>query len=236
MRLIALSFLTLLSGSLKAQARLDSSEGEPRIVVSVARTTKLVPDRVTCYLLVEGSGETPADAVQKVTQKLQAVATAVRQSGVAVESMSPFPYGIAPAPNMGGYPNSSMPPSYLARYTIRVHLAKPDQLMQLTATAIAAGATSTSSPVFEASAMDSVRRARYADALELARQDAATLAAALGGKLGKLIEVSSSTFAPVAVNQTYIQFISRFDAGGQAIAPEVQATASVTVRFQFIPK
>ncbi len=233
---IVLPFLVALSNGLQAQARLDTSENEPRIVVSVTRTAKVAPDRVSIYLLVEGSGETATDAAQKVTQKLQAVANAIKQSGVAAESASPFPYGIGLAPNTSGYPNSSMPPSHVARYTIRVQIGKPDQLMQLLVTAMAAGATSSSVPVFESSALDSVRRARYAEALDVARQDATNLAGALGGKLGRLIEVSTSSIQGQPYNQPYIQFQNRYDAGGQTIAPEIQASASVTVRFQFIPK
>ena len=237
MRNSALAFLIALPGILQAQnARLDSSDGEARIVVSVSRLSRIPADRAIIYLLVEGGGETPADAVQKVTQKLQAVGNAIKQSGVAVEAAQPWPYGITPAQNASSYPGGAGVTSYVARFTIRVQLGKPDQLIPLVAAAIAAGATTSSTPIYEAQATDSVRRARFAEALATARQDAETLASSLGGRLGRLIEVTSNSFQTQAFSQPYISFTSRFDGGGQVPTPEVQASASITVRYQFIPK
>lgn len=235
-RIILSSLLGLLATNVSAQgARLETSDGEPRVVVSVTRTARISPDRATVYLLVEGSGETPADAAQRAGQKLQAVTTAVRQSGIAIESAAALPYGVSPAPNLNGYPGASTQTSYVARFALRVQLTKLEQILSLTATAMTAGAGSASAPVFEASAADSARRARFAEALATARQDAEALASSLGGRLGGLIEVSSSGMVGQGISSPYISFMNRYDMSGQTQSPDVHVSATVTVRYRFIP-
>ena len=237
MRLALVPLVGLLASNVSAQgARLETSDGDPRVVVSVTRTARITPDRATVYLLVEGSGETPADAAQRAGQKLQAVTAALRQSGTAIESATAFPYGVSPAPNLNGYPGAATQTSFVARFALRVHLTKLEQILSLTATAISAGAGSASAPVFEASAADSARRTRFAEALAAARQDAETLAGSLGGRLGALIEVSSSGSLGQGISSPYISFMNRYDMGGQTQTPDVQVSASVTVRYRFIPK
>lgn len=237
MRLTLVAVLFLIPTTAHAQgARLDTSDGEPRIVVTTTRTARVTPDRATVYILVEGTGETPPDAAQRASQKLQAVTTAIRQGGIAIEGASAVPYGVTNAPNLNGYPGAANQTSYIARFAIRVQLTKLDQIVALTATAIAAGAGSAAAPVFEASAVDSARRARIAEALALARQDAEALASSLGGRLGPLIEASSSGTLGQNFGSPYISFANRHDMGGQTQAPDVQVTASVTVRYRFLPK
>jgi uncharacterized protein YggE len=105
----------------------------------------------------------------------------------------------------------------------------------MAATAIAAGAGSSAAPMFEASAADSARRARFTEALAAAKQDAEALATALGGRLGALIEVST-TSAPGPGTSPYINFMNRFEMGGPTQSPDVQISATVTARYRFIPR
>lgn len=237
MRTSFLPLLSLLASTVQAQgARLEPSDGEPRIVVTVTRTARVAPDRAIVYLLVDGSGETPADAAQRASQKVQAVSNAIRQSGVAIEAMSVLPYGVMPAPNLTGYPGASAQTSYIARFAVRAQLIKLDQITALTATAMTAGAGSASAPVFEASAADSARRSRYTDALNAAKQDAEALASALGGHLGSLIEVTTTGLLGQGFSSPYINFMNRFEMGGQTQSPDVQVSATVTVRYRYIPR
>ena len=70
------------------------------------------------------------------------------------------------------------------------------------------------------------------DALAQARADAGALAAALGGKLGELVDVSSNA-GPVGFQApTMLSFDARFSQPPQA--PEVSINATVTVRFKLV--
>ena len=216
-------------------ARLESADPEPRIVSTVTRTTRIAPDRVTLYLMIEGSGESPAEASQRASQKLQAVTGAVQQFASGRDAISTVPYGVSPSQSLPGYPGSSSQTSFLARYVVRVQPSRVDQTTSLTAAAIAAGASASSPPLFEATSADSVRRVRYAEALSQARRDAESIAAALGGHLGAVIEVSSTGGFNQAGNSSYVSFMNRYEFAGPVQPPEVVVTATVTVRYRFVP-
>ncbi len=217
-------------------ARLDANDPEPRIVVTATRTTRLAPDRVTLYVTVEGAGETPAEAAQRGAQKLQAV-TAALQPFNGKEAIVSVPYGVSPAPNINGFPGSASPNSFLARYVLRVQPGRLDQITPLAVAAIAAGASSSSPPAFEATGADSARRQHYGEALAQARRDAETLATALGGRLGPVIEVSSNIGSPGFPSSTgYVSFVTSYEFRGPVQPPDVVVTSTVTVRYRFIPQ
>ena len=217
-------------------SRMEASDPEPRIVVTATRTTRIAPDRFALYVTVEGSGETPADAAQRGAQKLQAV-TAALQPFSGREAIVSVPYGVSPAPNINGFPGSSAQTSYLARYVLRVQPGRVDQITPLAVAAIAAGASSASPPTFEATGADSARRQRYGEALTQARRDAEALAAALGGRLGAVIEVSSNNITPgFSSSNGYVSFMSGYEFRGPVPPPDVVVSVTVTVRYRFIPQ
>ena len=217
-------------------ARLENAgDPEPRIVSTATRTTRIAPDRVTLYLTIEGTGESPAEASQRASQKLEAVTSAVQKFASGRDAMSTVPYGVSPAPNLPGYPGSSSQTSFLARYVVRIQPSRVDQTTSLATAAIAAGASATSPPLFEASNADSVRRLRYAEALSQARRDAEAMAAALGGHLGAVIEASSTGGFNQSGNSNYVSFMNRYEFGGPMQPPEVMVNATVTVRYRFVP-
>jgi uncharacterized protein len=216
-------------------ARLENADAEPRIVSTATRTSRVAPDRVTLYLMVEGSGESPAEASQRASQKLDAVTGAVQKFASGRDGMSTVPYGVSPAQNIPGYPGSSSQTSFLARYVVRIQPSRVDQTTALAAAAIAAGASASSPPLFEASGADSVRRVRYAEALAQARRDAEAIAAALGGHLGAVIEVSSTGGFNPQGSANYVSFMNRYEFAGPVQPPEVMVTATVTVRYRYVP-
>jgi uncharacterized protein YggE len=217
-------------------ARTDAGDPEPRIVVTATRTTRIAPDRAALYVTVEGSGETPAEAAQRGAQKMQAV-TAALQPFSGRDGVVSVPYGVSPAPNINGFPGASSQSSFIARYVLRVQPGRVDQITPLAVAAIAAGASSASPPTFEASGADSARRQRYGEALAQARRDAEALATALGGRLGPVIEISSNSGPQGFQNSSnYLNFISGYEFRGPVPPPDIVVTATVMVRYRFIPQ
>jgi uncharacterized protein YggE len=88
--------------ALGQSARVESADPEPRIVSTATRTARIAPDRVTLYLMIEGSGESPAEAAQRASQKLQAGTSAVQQFASGRDAISTVPYGVSPAQNIPG--------------------------------------------------------------------------------------------------------------------------------------
>src|SRR4051812_8463487 len=106
--LAALIFMVPLR--LSAQTARDSI-----ISVAATRTTRIVADRASFYVIVEGTAETPADALARVDAKLKTVIAALRAMGSRVTLDPPMAYGVGPTPNPNGYPGASSSPTNLAR-------------------------------------------------------------------------------------------------------------------------
>lgn len=223
LRLLALALLPL---RLPAQAVRDSI-----VSVSASRTSRVVPDRASLYVIVEGTAETPTDAVARVDTKLKTVSEALKALGSRVTLDPPIAYGVGPNVTQNGYPGMSTPVTNIARSVIRVQLSRPEQIANVVAAAIGAGAATSSSLTFESSVADSVRRARIGDALNVARMDAEAIASSLGARLGTLVSVSTTGglgFQPPST----LNFDNRF--GQQATAPEIVITTSVTVQYRLV--
>jgi len=211
-------------------------DGVPRVVASATKSARIAPDRVTFFAIVEGGAESAPEAAQRAERKLQAINEAVKQLGGRAEVLSTTPYGVMPAPNLNGYPGQSTTNPFVARYIMRIQSTRVDQLMGASSALISAGASSISPPQFEATASDSVRRAKFSDAIAQARADAEVLASGMGMRLGALIEVSGTGPVPFqGINSQFINLGRGFDMGPSQ-PPEVVVTATVTVRYRLQPR
>lgn len=223
---LRLFVLVLLPMQLQAQLSRDSV-----IAVSATRTERIAPDRASFYVVVEGTAETAADAVARVETKLKGVSEALKGFGSRVEADRPISYAVGPTPAPNGYPGAATPASNVSRSVIRVQLSRPDQIANVIAAVLGAGAVGGSSISFESSVADSVRRVRVADALAAARLDAESIAQSLGGRLGALIDVSTSG-AFGFQQPPMLNFDNRFPQ--QSPTPEVTINATVTVRYKLL--
>ncbi len=223
---LRLGLLVVFPLSLHAQVSRDST-----ITVSTNRTTRVVADRASFYVVVEGVAETALDAVSRVDTKLKAVVDALRNSGTRVEVDTPINYTVGATQSQNGYPAPQSPATNTARSVIRVQLTRVDQLAKVIATAIAAGAASTSTVAFETSNADSIRRVRLAEAIASARVDAEAMAQALGGHIGALVDASTSA-GPSFQQPPTLNFDGRF--GQQSPVPDAAIVTSVVVRYRLV--
>jgi hypothetical protein len=81
----------------------------------------------------------------------------------------------------------------IGRSAIRVELRQLDRLGTATAVALSAGATLVGDPRFASTRMDSVRQVLAGRAMAQARRDAEAVAAAAGGRLGRLASVMTDS-------------------------------------------
>jgi uncharacterized protein YggE len=228
MRIFVLAAL-ILPACLHAQQVRDSV-----ISISVNRSTSVLPDRASAFIIVEGSGETPVDANSRLDTKLKGVTDAIRGLGSIASVERPVSYGVTMAQNPQGYPMPAVPTTYVSRSVVRLHIAKIDQLASAVATILGAGATNVTSLQFESSTFDALRREKMAEVLALARADAEAVAAALGGRLGALVDVSSSSspLNPFGAG-SQLTFDQRYS-GGSVPAPLIMVNANATVRFRLL--
>ena len=212
---------------LPAQGFRDST-----ISITTTRSIRVAPDRATMYLLVEGSAETPRDAVARVETKLKAVTDAVNALTPRPDVDRPMIISTGPTPPPNMYPAPAGPPTHLSRAVIRVQMNRIDQIAQVGAAALTAGAAGVSSITFQSSVADSIRRARATDAIAVARADATALATALEGRLGTLIDLSSTGPTFDYYGPTQLNFDGRFFQPPQV--PEINIVATVSIRYKLL--
>jgi uncharacterized protein YggE len=221
-----LLILAILPLPVSAQTARDSI-----ITVSATRTGRVRADRATFYLIVEGTAETPADAVARVDTKLKGVTDALRAFGPRVVVDAPMAYGVGPTPAPNGYPGVVTPPTQLARSVLRVQLSRADQVANVVAAAIAAGASNSSSLSFESSVADSVRRVRMTEAIGIARADAEAVAHSLGVELGALVSVNSGG-GPIGFQPPPMLVFDNRYGSPNAAPPEITVNGTATLQFR----
>ena len=220
--LIPLLFPTLLA----AQTTRDSV-----VTASATRTARLPADRATLLVSIEATAETAREAVARAEAKATAVGEALRRIGGGVDVGRPMAFSVAATPTMRSFPSAPTGPSFTAKIAIRLVISNLGQLPTLLATALDAGATTTSSAAYESSAADSVRRKLATDAIGAARADAQAVAASLGGQLVALVDAGSSApFSNIVPNMFFpIESFSQ-----QTAAPEVTFTVTANVRYRLV--
>ena len=225
---IAFATLALLALTASVTRAQTADTGRTLITTSGHAQSSTTPDRVILTLLVEPQAMTVEEASSRVTTVQQAVLDTLRRLNLPAGSVQSFNSGVVP------YRNQMNPmaggPSFSGRASIRVETSRLDLVPAITGAALAKGATFVSPPIFTASAADSVRRTLLPQAFQQARREAEALAAAAGGRLGRLVSTTSS--------QTGLDFVERaqslafsanmiFDSG-QRIAPTTTVAVIVT--------
>lgn len=201
------------------------------ISVNASRITRLAPDRVSFWVIIDGTAETAADAIARVDLKQKTVGDALNKLGSVVTSEKPMLMTVGTAQN-NGYP-PSMPQMQSAKSVIRVTVSQPERVASVVSAAVSAGASGVSSYQYESTGADAARRAKYEEVLAIAKADAEAVAKALGGKLGSLVDVSASGSNQNFFGPSQLNLDSRFS-GGSSMAPEISVTTSVSVRFKVV--
>jgi uncharacterized protein YggE len=194
---------------------------------------------------VDSRGETAASAGADNRIRQERVIDAVKATGVAAPQIRTAGYRVHPEyaqPDRGKAPKVT---GYRANNTIQVEVRNIENIGKVIDAALGAGATNVSSVGLYASNTDSARREAVRLAVTKARGEAESAAAAAGGTLGTLIEL---TIDPGGVPRPLLQHVVTTGAvltsGGEmaAMAPaftpvepgESLVLAVVRVKWQFV--
>jgi uncharacterized protein len=224
-----------LSGAAGAQQ--PTLQGPPRIVTSGEGQTHVTPDRATVFAGVQTHALTAAAAAADNARRQRAIIDTIKALGIPAAQIGTQNYSVSPEmryDSNGGNPKVT---GYAVTNTVRVELKNIEQVGRVIDASLAKGANEINGVQFGVSNLADVRREAIADAVKNARADAEALAAASGGSVGPLLEISSS--GPV-----YRPLMSSMAIGGTAgartptpVEPgEQTVTASVSVTWQFLPK
>jgi uncharacterized protein len=198
---------------------------------------RVAPDRATVNLLIESKAVEASAAAAENARAVKAVRDTLRRLGLD-SAATAASYNVGPdyepprprddAPRRVGY---------VARTLIRVQLSRIDQVGRVIDGGLATGATGVQGVLFEASTAMAARREALASAAMAARQDAETLARALGGSLGALISTSTTSgIDPRRPNVMMREMaMSSMSYQTQVTPTEIVVSAGVVTKWRFIP-
>jgi uncharacterized protein YggE len=183
-----------------------STEGEaqqtpnapPQIVASGEGEARVTPDRVYADIAVETTAETAVAAATENARRVAAVRAALQRAGVQASAITNVGYAVAAKTRYEQGTEREL--GYQAVHTLRVESERLERIGTFIDAALAAGANGIREVRYTSRNQESARRAAIAAAVARARTDAEAMAQAAGGRLGNLLEVSTSRFgAPPGV-------------------------------------
>lgn len=219
----------------------------PEITASGRGEVPITPDRATVLVSVESRAASAAAAAADNSTRMSAVLEALRRAGLAQADITTSMYTVGQdfRPNrMGPGPESpAAPVQFVARNGVRASVRRLADVGKVIDASLAAGATSIASVQFSPPTTDEARRNAVGIAVAQAQKDAEAIARASGGRLGRLLSMSSTgpgdSFSRYASDPYF-----PMEAGGYASAsmyptminPRDQTVAaSVFGRWEFVP-
>lgn len=227
------------TGPLAAQATpaAPPSPAPAVITVSAVGEEQITPDRARLSLGVQTQAPTAADAAARNARLQRAVIDTLRALGVAADQITTSGYNVYPEQVFDPQGRRSRITGYNVQNTVVVELRRIDQVGPALDAVLSKGANNVSSLQLYSSQMEQARRRALARAVERAREDAEAMAAAAGGRLGEVVELSAGAMPgprPVMMEMAAAKMAS--DAAPTPISEGSQTVAaSVSARWRFVP-
>jgi uncharacterized protein YggE len=205
-------------------------QGIPMVAVTGHGEAHIPPDRATVVLSVETTGLAAAEVGATNAHIQRRVLDTLRALGYSGSEISTTSYNMTPnyEPAPTGERNQR---GYVARNAVRVKVTQLDHIGIVIDAALARGANGVEDVSFEASNTDAARQTALADATAQARLNASALAKAMGGTLGKLIDV---TMQDALSDGTLMH--AKMGLAQTSITPsDLTIESNVIARWQFVP-
>lgn len=225
-RLIILAALSGLPVAAHAQVP-TVPRAASEIVTSGNGEATLTPDRAVVRIGMQTNAPTAAAASSRNVRKVEAVIDTLRKLGYRVDSLRTVGFGVTPNYN---YEQGRKLVDYQASATIRLLVGRLDRLGLTLDAVLGAGASDVSNIVFESDREEAGRRTALGEALRTARVDAEALAAAAGGRLGRLLEATTQPEM-----RPMMQMAAEMRASNAALPPQdVLVMVNVQARWEFL--
>jgi uncharacterized protein YggE len=198
---------------------------------------KAAPDRATILFSVETRSATAAEASQQNATRQTAVLAALRAAGLAEADVGTVSYTLQPDMVYDEPTRRARVAGYVARNTVRADVREIVNVGRVIDAAIRAGANEVSSLQFETSRREELRIEALQLGMRRACREAAAIAGAAGGTLGRLLQ-ASATDSPNYPPPSPMPMM-RAEAAMMADTPvaprELTLNALVLARWEFLP-
>jgi uncharacterized protein YggE len=222
--------------SLPAAISAQTAATPTTISVGSRAEVKIPADHATLVISVETRAPTAAAAASDNARINNAVLAALKGAGVEQSQIGSAGYIVRQNWRYDNPTRQQKLDGYIAENSIRIEITKLDRIGAYIDTALAAGATRASDLSFSATASDQARHTALANAMTTARGDAAVMAKAAGGSLGRLLDANSMTMTPMPqMRMEAMRMSASAEAASEptTILPrEILVTATVNTRWQ----
>lgn len=211
----------------------------PEIATSAWGSVRLTADRAYVNFSIETRDGSAAEAGKQNSQRTVALIDALKNAGITQSDIVTSGYTVSQSYE-SDRKSASRPSGFIAQNSIRVTVAKVENVGRIIDAGLAGGAMQVS--VTQLGPVDSndARRRALALAVADARIDAQAMAVAAGGSLGRLISVSSfSSPAPMMRDMMNQAVITGTASGGYNgptpfTAREIIISANALCRWEFV--
>jgi len=209
----------------------------PEIAASGVAEIRLAPDRAAISISVETRDKSASAAMAANTRIVNEVSAALRRAKIVPPALSTTDVSVDQY-----YPpryDPREPPAadgFVVRTGIRAETENIASVSQIIDSALAAGATRIGVQ-YSSSKMSDARRSALGAALNAARADAEAVAAASGGRLGRLLSAMPSGASPVLVRGGVAAGTASgtlFSLAPPPPPPSITTNVVVTARWEFI--
>lgn len=234
---IAAGVVSIPADSADAQGSVVQGQSQPPfIAASAVGDSRIVPDRAMVSVAVESHAESAAKAGADNAAMQTRVIDAVKAAGIAAAQIRTAGYNVFPeyAQSSGKGPRVT---GYRAQNTVQVEVRDIALVGKVIDAALAAGATNIGGVNLFASNTEAARKDALQKAVAKARVEADAVAAAAGGSLGALLEL---TIDPITVPQPMARgMVMAMNGAASAPTPietgEIVVQAVIRARWLFVP-
>lgn len=213
----------------QSQTEDTAGEGTPTISVSSSATVEARPDLAIVRVAVERDADTAEEAREQVATAAAEMRTALREAGISDENVTTESFGVHQ--QYDHRDGEREPDGYRAVHAFRIEVS-PDRAGEVVDLAVGNGADRVGGVSFTLSEEKraELRQEALTLAVENARTDAETMAAAAGVSVGEVRSLSTSNGAdPVRP----VEFARGDSAGGETVVEpgDVSVRVSVSVVY-----
>jgi uncharacterized protein YggE len=208
----------------------------PEVAVTGTGEAEVVPDRARVTIGVQTQAATAADAASRNATQQTAIVNAIKALGVPAERITTSGYNVYPEQVYDNATRRTRVTGYNVQNNVLVDVWNVGQVGAILDAALAKGANVVSSLSFYSSQAEVARRKALQNAVARARADAEAMAQAAGGRLGDLLELSSS-YAETPPRPVFAMRDKMASATAEAtpISEGTQTiSASVSARWAFV--
>ncbi len=233
--------LVLLSSCTPAVAQVPAGpppsppEEAGTIQVTGQAQIRVPADRVLISFTVETEGPSAGDATEENANKMERVISAVRGVGISGMEVETYGYSLRPEYQVSREGTGTRTISgYRAQNNIRVTVPEIDAVGDVLDRAVEAGANRVANLQFEASDTRAARLEALQDAVASAREQAETIALAMGVRLGIALEVQGGATAPSPRTPGAIMLRASAETTTPVEAGDHLVSASVSIKYRIL--